>query len=35
MIIRDGSEIAVTDIVDTSLLPGFAVPLHDVFSEEP
>lgn len=34
-VIRDGAETAVTDAITTPLLPGFAMPLRDVFSEQP
>ena len=30
-IIRNGKDIVVTDIITTPLLPGFAMPLRDVF----
>ncbi|HYC88222.1 MAG TPA: Uma2 family endonuclease [Thermoanaerobaculia bacterium] len=34
-IIRNGQEDVITDTITTSLLPGFAMPLRDVFAEEP
>lgn len=34
-VIRDGVEIAITDPITTPLLPGLAMPLRDVFSEQP
>jgi Uncharacterized protein conserved in cyanobacteria len=34
-VIRGGKEIVVTDKITTPLLPGFELPLTDVFSDEP
>ncbi|HVE70200.1 MAG TPA: Uma2 family endonuclease [Thermoanaerobaculia bacterium] len=34
-IVRAGEEIVVREFITTPLLPGFSLPLRDVFSEEP
>lgn len=34
-IVRNGKETIVTDTIATPLLPGFTMPLRDVFAEEP
>jgi Uma2 family endonuclease len=33
VILRDGQEMVVRDAITTPLLPGFAMPLHEVFAE--
>lgn len=34
-LIRNGEEVVVADAIVTPLLPGFSMPLRDVFAEEP